>query len=205
MTLRCRVTIFLSMCFLSSACHAEIPRAYRIIADHYGMPADVFFSVTLQESSKAGNGKVLPWPWTLNIDEKPFYFDTREEAETALIDAMTRAAREGRIGKVAVGLGQIYMPAHADNFKSPLQALDPTINLNYAARLLVKHYVWTVEQGNPDWWIAVGKYYSPGNGPKGKAQAKSYRQSVFNRCLRFSERCYDYGQSMAPRQEGGAG
>lgn len=200
-----RLLLGVLLCGMWSAASAEIPRAYRIIADYYGMPADVFFSVTMQESGKPNDGKLLPWPWTLNIDEKSHYFDTREQAEAALIDAMTRAAREGRIGKVAVGLGQIYMPAHLSNFKSPLQALDPTINLNYAAKLLVTHYLSTVQQGSPDWWIAVGKYYSPGDGPKGKAQAESYRQLVFARCLRFSDRCYDYGQSMAPRLEGGAG
>lgn len=179
---------------------AEIPRAYDLIANRYGLPPEVFFSIAMVESGKLETGKVrdrrfLPWPWTLNIDEKPYYFDTREEAEVALMKALIRAEKEGRVGKVAVGLGQIYMPSHINQFASPLQALDPTVNLNYAAKLLVEHYIWTIKQGKPDWWVAVGRYHSPGN----ENAAKQYREMVYSRCTRFSNRCSYLGDSVAPQ------
>lgn len=168
---------------------AEIPRAYRIIADHYGVPSDVFFSIALQESGKSGRDKFLPWPWTLNIDNKGYYFDTREEAEIALLSAMDTAKQHGKVGRVAVGLGQIYMPSHLNQFVSPIQALDPTRNLNYAARLLAQHYRATQVEGSPDWWVAVGRYHSPGNA----RLANAYRQLVFKKCLKISARCHAYG------------
>lgn len=185
--------IILSVCIglIAMTVHAEIPRAYRIIADQYGVPVEVFFSIALQESGKSGQDKFLPWPWTLNIDEKGYYFDTREEAEMALLTAMEHAQRKGRVGRVAVGIGQIYMPSHISQFVSPLQALDPTENLNYAAKLLAEHYIKTLSEGSPDWWVAVGRYHSPSN----KKLANAYQQLVLKKCLRISSRCHSYGRA----------
>ena len=174
---------------LSCNCFAEIPRAYRIIADQYGVPADVFFAIALQESGKSGSDKFLPWPWTLNINNKGYYFDTRAEAEMALLAALENAKRQGKVGRVAVGLGQIYMPSHITQFVSPIEALDPTRNLHYAARLLVDHYQATRREGLPDWWVAVGRYHTPSN----TKLANAYRQLVFKKCLKISARCHSYG------------
>lgn len=175
--------------FVTANCFAEIPRAYRIVADQYGVPAEVFFAIALQESGKSGEDKFLPWPWTLNINNKGYYFDTREEAEMALIAAMENAKRQGKVGRVAVGLGQIYMPSHVTQFVSPIQALDPTRNLHYAARLLAEHYQATRQEGSPDWWVAVGRYHTPSN----TKLATAYRQLVFKKCLKISTRCHAYG------------
>lgn len=181
--------ILLCMSLMAMSVRADIPRAYQIIADQYGVPVDVFFSIALQESGKSGRNKFLPWPWTLNIDEKGYYFETREQAEIALLTAMEAAKQNGKIGRVAVGIGQIYMPSHASQFASPIQALDPTNNLNYAAQLLAEHYLNTLKEGSPDWWVAVGRYHSPSN----KKLANAYQQLVFKKCLRISSRCHAYG------------
>lgn len=182
-------TILLCISLMAMSVRADIPRAYQIIADQYGVPVDVFFSIALQESGKSGRNKFLPWPWTLNIDEKGYYFETREQAEIALLTAMDAAKQNGKIGRVAVGIGQIYMPSHASQFASPIQALDPTNNLNYAAQLLAEHYLNTLKEGSPDWWVAVGRYHSPSN----KKLANAYQQLVFKKCLRISSRCHAYG------------
>lgn len=170
---------------------AAIPRAYQIVSQQYGVPDEVFFAVALQESGKSRDGKFLPWPWTLNIDNQGFYFDDRESAELALLRAMHTAEKKGTVGRVAVGLGQIYMPSHAKQFASPLDALDPTVNLNYAAKLIATEYLWTVRQGRPDWWVAVGRYHTPSNA----ALAEEYQERVYSRCLRISNRCSRYGRS----------
>ncbi len=186
-----RLLLILLFVLPVSVCVAapEIPRAYRIIADQYGIPPLVFFSIAIQESGTSKNGRHLPWPWTLNLDEKPLYFATREDAEHALLTALDAAKKHGRVARVAVGLGQIYMPAHLAQFESPLQALDPTYNLHYAAQLLLTHYASTWREGNPDWWVAVGRYHSPySEGP-----ARRYRQLVFKRCQKISDRCMAFG------------
>ncbi len=179
-----------SFCSLASV--PEIPRAYRVVAERFGVPVDVFFAINLQESAWApkGSGKhYLPWPWTLNIDNQAFYYKTRYEAEKALITAVYDAKAVGKTAKVAIGLGQIYLPSHAHKFVSPLLVLDPTVNLHYAGQLLAEQYVWTVRQGKPDWWVAVGRYHSPSN----SVLADEYRQRVFQRCVKFSGQCASYG------------
>lgn len=186
-----RSVVVVALLIVTAPAFAEIPRAYRMISAHYGIPADVFFSIALQESGKSGKGKFLPWPWTLNIDNRAHYFDDRASAEHALAQAMLDASREGRIGRVAVGLGQIYMPSHVTQFETPLDALDPTINLHYAAKLLVTEFLWTVRQGNPDWWVAAGRYHTPSR----PSLAAEYRARVIARCHLISDRCGEYGRS----------
>jgi hypothetical protein len=182
--------LVLLYCTTLSYAQTEIPRAYRIMADAYGIPSVVFFSLTLLESGQSKEGRYLPWPWTLNIDEKGYYFATREAAEITLLRVMAREEAKGNIAKVAVGLGQIYMPAHHDQFSSPLQALDPTINLKYAATLLSGYYRETVAAGKPDWWVAVGRYHSPYN----HAQAVRYSGWVYSRCIKVSNQCDRFGR-----------
>lgn len=169
----------------TSVSATEIPPAYERIAKRYAIPPALFFSVALQESGRSVRGRFLPWPWTLNIDNKPYYFASREEAEEALASAMSQARSEGRLGRVAVGLGQIYMPSHRKSFANDVQALDPTINLNYAAMLLASEYLWTAKKGTPDWVVAVGRYHSPGN----QAAALTYRTQVMERCRRIDATC----------------
>ena len=187
------IFLFVSLIVLPvSALEISIPPAYKKISAMYGIPEQVFFSIGLQESGKTHNGKFIPWPWTLNIDEKGYLFETREEAEKALLIAMYKAKQKGQIGRVAVGIGQIYMPAHHNQFVSPLQALDPTINLHYAANLVSGYYLETIKEGNPDWWVSVGRYHSPyKQGP-----AIAYRNLVFKRCTKIYDDCAKFGESI---------
>jgi hypothetical protein len=170
----------------------EIPTAYKKISGFYGIPEEVFFSIGLQESGKTHQRKFIPWPWTLNINEIGYQYATRSEAEAALMLAMYEAKQRGEIGRVAVGIGQIYMPAHHAQFITPLQALDPTINLHYAARLLATHYIDTIKAGDPDWWVSVGRYHSPYK----EKPAIKYRQLVFKRCQTYFKDCERFGASM---------
>jgi hypothetical protein len=189
-----RIFLFLSIFSLSLMANAdvEIPIAYKKIAAGYGIPEQIFFSIGLQESGKTHNGKFIPWPWTLNIDEKPYLFDTRGEAEVALMLAVYKAKERGEIARVAVGIGQIYMPAHQQQFATPIHALDPTLNLHYAARLLSSHYIETIKAGEPDWWVSVGRYHSPYK----EKPAIKYRNLVFKRCLKIYSQCEKFGASM---------
>jgi soluble lytic murein transglycosylase-like protein len=74
-------------------------------------------------------------------------------------------------------------------FADKTELLDPAVNLNYAAQLLADEFKWTLNQGKPNWWVAVGRYHTPSN----SGLAKNYREDVFNRCKKISDFCTRYG------------
>lgn len=167
----------------------DMPMAYQKIARDYGIPPEVFFSVMLTESSKQialenGRKKLIPWPWTLNVELKSYYFKSKEEAKIALKQFL--AADNKRI---AVGLGQIYLPSHGHLFQDATVLLEPGLNLQYAAHLLAENFKWTLEQGKPNWWVAVGRYHTPSR----LDLAIPYREGVYKRCERYSADCHRFG------------
>lgn len=175
--------IVLFLC--SGIAHAEIPPAYHRIANHYQIPVDVFFSVMLQESGKTISKNYVPWPWVLNVEEKPYFFESREHAEIALRQFLAVNAK----ARIAVGIGQIYLPSHGHLFHDKTVLLSPSTNLHYAAKVLLENFEWTVKNNKPNWWVAVGRYHTPSK----PLLAKAYREGVFKKCQQISERCTQYG------------
>lgn len=186
-------------CWVSVA-NAGIPSAYHQIANEYQIPVEVFYAVMLQESGKTlsfssrtdltderatTRPSFVPWPWVLNVELKPYFFESREQAAIALKQFLA-ANKDARI---AVGLGQIYLPSHGHLFTDKTLLLDPAVNLNYAAQLLATEFQWTVQQAKPNWWVAVGRYHTPSN----NTLAKNYREDTYHRCQTFSNLCAHYG------------
>ncbi|MFG9976257.1 lytic transglycosylase domain-containing protein, partial [Pseudomonas aeruginosa] len=64
------------------------PPAYKQIALPKGVPAEVLYSVALTESKVLLRGEYVPWPWTLNVAGKSYYYATRTAACTALLAAI---------------------------------------------------------------------------------------------------------------------
>jgi len=121
--------------------------------------------VALQESGVRRNGRIVPWPWSLNVAGQSRRFATRADACSGLQQAM-RATPHTRID---AGLGQINLGYHKHRFTSACDLLDPYRNLAIAAEILK-------EQHTPgeDWLLAVGRYHRPAGG----APAARYRRSV---------------------------
>jgi hypothetical protein len=170
----------------------KIPAAYVRVALDHGVPPVVLFTVMMQESTKkvsyVKDGKkkdlYLPWPWTLNVELKSYYYATEHEAKAALRQFLATDNK-----RIAVGLGQIYLPSHGHLFDDKTQLLEPEINLPYAAKLLAENFQWTLEQGKPSWWIAVGRYHTPSR----LDLAIPYREAAFKRCQRLFGDCSKYG------------
>lgn len=167
----------------------EMPQAYQTIARDYGIPPEVLFAVMLTESSKQiklkdGRKKYVPWPWTLNVELKSYYFQTQQEAKVALRQFIATDNK-----RIAVGLGQIYLPSHGHLFSDVTVLLEPGLNLQYAARLLADNFKWTLDQGKPNWWVAVGRYHTPSR----EDLAVPYREDVYKRCERISPYCARFG------------
>lgn len=151
----------------SSALQADQlpPPAYRTAAVKAGVPADVLFALALQESGIHRNGRLIPWPWSLNLAGTAYRFRTERQACQALRQALRRRPAT----QADVGLGQINVGYHGHRVTQPCELLDPYRNLAIAAAILRDHHT-----PGDDWLIAIGRYHRPAGGPR----AARYQQSV---------------------------
>jgi hypothetical protein len=110
-------------------------------------------------------GRLIPWPWTLNVAGRPLRYANRRQACKALLYALTQLPPT----RVDVGLGQINVGFHGHRVGHPCALLDPYQNLALAALILREQYTET-----EDWLIAIGHYHRPAGGQP----AESYRGAV---------------------------
>lgn len=141
------------------------PPAYMLAASRAQVPSSVLYAVALQESGTRWRGRLVPWPWTLNVAGTPLRFATHGQACAALQGALKDTPKE----RIDVGLGQINLGFHPQRYRQPCDLLNPYDNLAIAADIL--H-----EQRLPGegWLPAIGRYHRPAGG----AAAQRYSQSV---------------------------
>ena len=106
---------------------AQMAIAYDIrqAAAETGLSARMIEAIALEESRRAevGTGG-QPWAWTLNANQQPMYFDSRQEAEQAL-----RELHRSGMRNIDVGLFQVNIRWNGDLVRDPVLLLDPAINL----------------------------------------------------------------------------
>jgi hypothetical protein len=149
-----------------------VPVGYRTIAAERGIPSTVLYAVALTESGKqvASAGAYRPWPWTLNVAGRGYFFDSRLAAWQALIAWLQEGKRS-----IDIGLMQVNWRYHQERLGTPWQALDPYHNLRVGAGILQGCYI-----TRQDWWASVGCYHSPTN----LQRADQYRRRVVSRWQR---------------------
>ncbi|MCU7804243.1 MAG: transglycosylase SLT domain-containing protein [Candidatus Thiodiazotropha sp. (ex Lucinoma borealis)] len=150
-----------------------VPAGYRAIAAERDVPQSVLYAVALTESGKrvALTEVYRPWPWTLNVAGRGYFFDSRQEAWQALMEHLKEGKRS-----IDIGLMQVNWHYHQDRLGTPWQALDPYHNLRVGAEILQDCYVTRL-----DWWASVGCYHAPAN-PR---RADRYRRHVVSRWQRI--------------------
>jgi soluble lytic murein transglycosylase-like protein len=165
----CTITfaMFAPLAVASPPISRTIPSAYYRAAQDARVPPSLLFALALQESGTSLRGRLVPWPWTLNVAGDPARYATRRDACAALVKALRTSS-----GPVDVGLGQINVRFHRDRVRAPCELLDPYRNLSIAASILREQY----RPGEP-WSLAVGRYHRPAGG----APARRYRRSVERR------------------------
>lgn len=131
---------------LSQICYQAIDRASKQLS----VPADVMLAISLTETGRKMDNAYRPWPWTVNMEGKGFWFDTREEAL-----AFVRKRHAAGARSFDVGCFQINFKWHGQHFRSIEDMFDPAINAAYAARFLGELFG---EMGS--WTKAAGAYHS---------------------------------------------
>ena len=171
------------------ATHAQEvpPPAYQLAAQRAGIPSAVLYAVALQESGIRRNGRIVPWPWSLNVAGQSRRYATRADACAGLQQAM-RSTPHTRID---VGLGQINLGYQQQRYASACDLLDPYRNLAIAAEILKEQHT-----AGEDWLLAIGRYHRPAGGEP----AARYRRSV-SRHLARVQGTHPTAAVLAARQE----
>ena len=146
------------------ACLRHLPGMERL----QQIPTNLLTAISTMESGRYNNTlkTAVPWPWTINVRGQGYYFDSKEEA----ISAVQRFMAQG-IQSIDVGCMQINLFYHRDAFNNLDQAFDPGTNVAYGAKFLRTNY-----EGSKSWMKATADYHSqtPGVGAE-------YYRSVYNR------------------------
>lgn len=116
------------------------------------IPVHLLAAISTTETGRyhEGLGMAIPWPWTINVEGKGYYFGTKAEA----IAATQKALQQGK-RSIDVGCMQVNLKHHASAFRNLNEAFDPATNVAYAAKFLRNNYD---EMGN--WIKAAAAYHS---------------------------------------------
>lgn len=125
-------------------------RAAQLAARSAQMPASVLRAITRVETGRPKSGQLRPWPWTVNVAGKGYWFDSQQQALAFVKTQLRKGATS-----FDLGCFQINYKWHGDQFHSIDDMMDPASNALYAAQFLQKLYV---ESG--DWTMAAGAYHS---------------------------------------------
>ncbi|MGP1665714.1 MAG: hypothetical protein ACTS5I_07380, partial [Rhodanobacter sp.] len=97
------------------------PPAYQLAAQQAGIPSPVLYAVALQESGAMLHGRLIPWPWTLNVAGVAERYATRIGACAGLRAALGRQSAS----RIDAGLGQINLGFQSHRYTQPCELLDP--------------------------------------------------------------------------------
>jgi len=95
-------------------------------------PDHLMSAIGRVESGRRGpDGKINPWPWSINVEGVDHVYDTKEQAIAAV-----RAFQANGVRSIDVGCMQVNLLYHPTAFASLEQAFDPVANARYAASFL---------------------------------------------------------------------
>lgn len=145
-------------------CTRQVTRSER----KYGIPQRLLGAMAATETGRRhkGLGIQVPWPWTINVEGKPYFYDTKTQAVAAVEQFQSLGATS-----IDVGCMQINLRHHPNAFATLNQAFEPSSNIDYAARFLRGHYDET-----RSWKEAVGRYHS-----RTPAHASRYIATVYDK------------------------
>ena len=123
-----------------------------------GLPTKLLPAIARTESGR-GQGKLgrRAWPWTLNVQGKGYYFDTREQALAKLKKVIASGVRN-----VDVGCMQVNYRWHGKEFSSVEEMMDPVANTKYAALFMSRLKTRTGS------WNKATQYYHSQDPKRGK-------------------------------------
>lgn len=116
------------------------------------VPSKLLTAISLAESAKWSKQqkRVRAWPWTVTSGGPGSYFPTKAAAM-----AEVRRLQSMGVENIDVGCMQVNLHYHGHEFNSASDAMDPDINVAYAARFLTR-----LRNDADSWGEAAGYYHS---------------------------------------------
>jgi len=114
------------------------------------VPLPVLQAVTRVETGRRRGGRLVPWPWTVNMEGTGRWFDNRADALDYVRRNFDRGARS-----FDIGCFQINFKWHGSAFGSINDMFDPIQNARYAAAFLTR-----LEAELGGWSKAAGAFHS---------------------------------------------
>ncbi len=161
-------------------CTRYLPRHER----QYGIPIHLLAAIASTESGRYNKeiGLSLPWPWTINVEGKGYFFDTKKEAITKVHELQARGFQS-----IDVGCMQVNLHHHPNAFSSLEEAFDPAYNVAYAAQFLKQNFN---DEGS--WRKATADYHS-----RTPVFGEQYARLVFNSWSRIINKISEAGGKPA--------
>ncbi len=97
-----------------------------------------------------GTGRILPWPWSINVGGNGYAFGSEGAARAAVAFFQARG-----FSSIDIGCFQVNLQWHPRAFTSIAEGFDPTANADYAARFLRELFA---QSGS--WERAIADYHS---------------------------------------------
>ena len=118
----------------------------------YNLPAGLMAAIGRVESGRFDptEGRVVPWPWAIDVAGDGRLFDTAMEAVRT-----TQWLHDNGARNIDVGCFQISLLYHPDAFATLDDAFDPATNGHYAGQLLA-----SLKARYGNWPDAVAAYHS---------------------------------------------
>lgn len=144
----------------------RIPSAYIKYAKEAGVPPAILYTLAHVESRNANTGH--PTTYAMNFRGVGYYFSSQSELLTNAKFLLENGYQSFDIGPV-----QVNWRWHSSKFNSIEDAVNPHVNTQVGAAYLKEKFD---EYGN--WFIAGGKYHSPGSKPKQRSNAAKYAKRM---------------------------
>ncbi|MFZ4125075.1 MAG: lytic transglycosylase domain-containing protein [Rickettsiales bacterium] len=157
-----RILLFTAIAFVSSASLAatdtliegakQCTQYFPTEEQNRAIPVHLLAAISTTETGRyhEGLGMAIPWPWTINVEGKGYYYGSKAEAISATQKFLSQGKRS-----IDVGCMQVNLKHHPKAFRNLNEAFDPATNVGYAARFLSENFA---EMGN--WIKAAAAYHS---------------------------------------------
>lgn len=113
----------------------------------------LLYAIALAESKKRADEnrrEVRPWPWTVNVNGKGTWFDTREDAEIFIKDFFAKGGNN-----IDIGIMQINYRWNGHLVSSPLDLLDIETSIK-VAEIILKD---AMASAPGDIELGIGRYH----------------------------------------------